>query len=82
MRNRLPKVNGAESAIAQGHAIISTAVNTFMALDISVIIQNIVATKAINKIAMVKCLLILFVMVAKPSSLFLLKTSLLHNWVK
>ena len=32
IRNKLPKVNGAANAIAQGQAIIRTAVNTFIAL--------------------------------------------------
>ena len=82
MRNKFPKVKGAESAIAHGHAIIKTAVNTFIALLGSVNSQNVVAVNAIANIAMVKCLLMVLVMVVKPSSFFLLKTSLLHNCVR
>ncbi len=57
MRKRFPKVKGADNAMAQGQAIINTAVNTFMALLTSVISQNVVETTAMVKIAIVKCLL-------------------------
>ena len=111
MRNKFPKVNGADSAIAQGHAIISTAVrfcnraddyryylffnsgsNTALystiqystSPDFSFNTGSLVVSNSLNtyKIAIVKCLLMLLVIFVKPSSLFLLKTSLLHNCVK
>ena len=82
MRNKLPKVKGAAKAIAHGQAIINTAVKTFKALLLSANIQYAVAIKAILKTAIVKRLLIALVRVVKPSSLFLLKTSLLHNCVR
>ena len=62
--------------------MIKTAVNTFIALEESAYNQYAVAIKAILKIMIVKRLLIAFVSVVKPSSLFLLNTSLLHNCVK
>ena len=54
MRSILPKVNGAARAIAQGQAIINTAVNTFMALLGSWYSQKVVATKAMVNTAKVK----------------------------
>ena len=82
MRKIFPNVKGAESAKAHGQAIINTAVKTFKALLESVKSQKPVEMIAIDKMAIVKYLLILLVIVVKDSSLSVLKTSLLHNCVK
>ena len=82
MRSKFPKVKGAESAMAQGQAIMRTAVKTFTAFEASAKSQNVVETKAILSTAIVNFLLILLVKVVKPSSLFLLNTSLLHSCVR
>ena len=82
MRNKLPNVNGAASAMAQGQAIIKTAVNTLSAFEASKNNQKIVDVNAIVSTQMVKFLLILSVNVLNDDDLSFAKTSLLHNWVK
>ena len=82
MRSIFPNVNGAAKAIAQGQAIIRTAVKTFKALDASTNSQYALAIMAILKIVKVNFLLMAFVKFVKLSSLFLLNTSLLQSWVK
>ena len=79
MRSKLPYVNGAANAIAQGQAIISTDVNTFIAFVVSIKSQKLVAKKAMLKMAIVNPLLNVLVSVVNLSSLFLSKIGLLHN---
>src|SRR5690554_151953 len=61
IRNKLPNVNGAANAIAQGQATINTAVNTSNAIEGSVINQYIVDIAAMDRIPIVNRLLILSV---------------------
>ena len=63
MRIIFPKAKGLARANAQGHAMINTAVKTLSALALSYINQNIVETKAIPRIEMVKYLLVISIRV-------------------
>ncbi len=82
MRSTLPKVKGAAKAKAQGQAMMSTDVKTFMALLESTINQNEVANTAIIKMLMVNRLLIWLVIFVNANDLSFLNTSLLQSCVK